>query len=122
MVGSGERVPATSRAFGTRSFVAANARRQPADPPRLPAPVAVLSASPMTDDRITVAIGRIERAVDGIERAMAAPRPASAGIDPEVHAALEQRHARLRAEAEATLGALNEMIEARAARTSRADG
>ena len=76
----------------------------------------------MTDDRITVAIERIEMAVDGIERALAAPRPASTGIDPEVHAALEQRHARLRAEAEATLAALNEMIEARTARTSRADG
>lgn len=67
----------------------------------------------MADDRISVAIARIERAVEGIERWVAAPHPeASAGVDPAVHAALEQRHAVLRGEAEVALDAIDALLAA----------
>ncbi|AHE56414.1 hypothetical protein [Sphingomonas sanxanigenens] len=70
----------------------------------------------MADDRISVAIARIERAVEGIERWTATPRPeAPAGVDPMAHAALEQRHAALRSEAEVALGAIDALLAAAAA-------
>ena len=67
----------------------------------------------MADDRISVAIARIERAVEGIERWAALPRPeAPAGVDPAVHAELAQRHAALRSEAEIALGAIDALLAA----------
>ncbi|MGF7148578.1 hypothetical protein FHS96_002206 [Sphingomonas zeicaulis] len=70
----------------------------------------------MADDRISVAIARIERAVEGIERWSAAPRPAApAGVDPAVHAELERRHAALRSEAESALGAIEALLSPPAA-------
>lgn len=66
----------------------------------------------MADDRIIVAIERIERALSRLERIAAAPVPAPPPVaaHPD-HQALAQRHQRLRSQAESTLSMLDMLID-----------
>lgn len=66
----------------------------------------------MADDRIIVAIERIERALGRLERIAAAPAPAPPPIaaHPD-HQALAKRHEQLRSQAESTLSMLDMLID-----------
>lgn len=66
----------------------------------------------MADDRIIVAIGRIERALSRLERIAESPAPTaqSAGASAPGHDRLVERHAALRAETESTIATLDRLI------------
>lgn len=68
----------------------------------------------MPDERLVIAIGRIERALARIESLPAAPEPAPAIADAH-YAALEERHLRLRDSAAAALAGLDRLIGSGAA-------
>jgi len=63
----------------------------------------------MADDRIIVAIGRIERALTRVERIARTPSPAAPTDD---YAQLAARHERLRAETESSIETLDRLIAA----------
>ena len=63
----------------------------------------------MSEDRLSLAIARIERACARVEAAAA--RPGSTGeADPVRIAQLEARHARLRAQVEEAIGELDQLL------------
>ena len=64
----------------------------------------------MPDERLVIAIGRLERALARIESMPDAPLPAPAGIADADYAALEARHQRLREGAAAALAGLDRLI------------
>jgi septal ring factor EnvC (AmiA/AmiB activator) len=65
----------------------------------------------VTDSSLSDAIDRLTRAVDRIEKAVAA-RQAGNPTTTQALAALEQRHERLRARVQETIGRLDTMIGA----------
>jgi multidrug resistance efflux pump len=65
----------------------------------------------MTDQALNAAVARLERAVERIDQASRARESASSKIT-ESCAALEQRHATLRARVQETIGRLDALIDA----------
>lgn len=68
--------------------------------------------SAMPDERLVIAIGRIERALARIESLPDAPPPPPTGIAEAEYAALEARLERLREGAAAALAGLDRLIGA----------
>lgn len=63
----------------------------------------------MPDERLVLAIGRLERAIARLE-ALPPPRPASESVKRADYAALEARHRRLRDSAATALSGIDRLI------------
>ncbi|MBY8823135.1 hypothetical protein [Sphingomonas colocasiae] len=67
----------------------------------------------MSEDRLILAIGRMERALARVEAAAATPVPPAVeanGVDENVHRSLQERHDRLKTRVEAAITALDGII------------
>ena len=77
----------------------------------LPGTRAVLCLTPMPDERLALAIGRLERAIARLEALPPSPDPADS-VSRAEHAALEARHRRLRDSASIALKGIDRLIGA----------
>jgi hypothetical protein len=64
----------------------------------------------MADDRLDLAIGRLERALARVEAASELPVPSTPGPSTEDYADLERRHSALRRRAISTIAELDAII------------